>query len=200
MTVSRNIRFFLNDAKLIAQTTAIAYGKALMYRDVLAPAIKTGSADYCLSLDNNFPENSTAGPAVKRNNIILKSFDDLIAIELIAVDCDVIPTNTIVETAVVGRAGTVKEFISAQDHKVNIKGIIISDSNDSFPLVEQIAFKKILETERRMQVESVYLNLWGITKLVYKSGSFKPSKKYVNAFEFKLQCVSDQDFSLYVEE
>ncbi len=198
--MNRNIRFFINENKLIAQTTAVSYGKARMYKELLNPAVKSGIADFYLSLDNKFPENSTAGPAVKRNNIILKSFDDLISIELIAVDVDVTPTNTIVETALIGRAGTVKEYISANDYKVNLSGMVISDSIDSFPLYEQIALKKILETEKTMQVESVYLNLWGITKLVYLNGSFKPSNKYVNAFDFKLQCVSDKDFSLYVEE
>lgn len=198
--MNRNIRFYLNEGKLIAQTTAIAYGKAQLYKAMLEPAVKSGIADFYLSLDNKFPENSTAGPSVKRNNIILKSFDDLVSIELIAVECDVTPSNTIVETPIIGHSGTVKEFVSAKDHKVNINGMIVSDSNDAFPLYEQIALKKILETEKTMQVESVYLSIWGITRLVYLSGSFKPSKKYVNAFDFKLQCVSDQDFSLYVED
>jgi len=198
--MNRTIRFILNEGKLITQTTAVAIAKAQAYKAVLEPVVKTGIADFSLSLDNKPSPNSTSGPGVKRNNIILRSFDGSIEIELIKVECDVVPSNTIVETPIVGRRGTVKEYISANDYKVNITGMIFSDSVDAFPLYEQIAFKKILDTERYLEVDSVYLGLFGITKLVYKSGSFKPNKKFVNAFDFKLNCVSDEDFSLYVEE
>ncbi len=198
--MNRNIRFILNEGKLIAQTTAVALAKAEVYKAVLKPMVKSGIADFNLSLDNKPSPFSTASSEVKRNNIILKSFDGSVEIELITAECDVVPSNTIVETPIIGKRGTVKEYISSNDYKVNISGMVFSDSANSFPLYEQIAFKKLLDTERYFEVDSVYLGLWGITKLVYKTGSFKPNKKFVNAFDFKLQCLSDEDFSLYVEE
>jgi len=144
--------------------------------------------------------HSTAGSDVKRNAVVLKSYDNSVEIELMVVDVKASPSNTIVRTALIGRQGTVKEFIQANDYKVSISGSVYTDSRDSFPLYELKALDKILKLEKQVQVANVFLQLLGITKLVFESGDYIPSKKHVNAFDFTLNFISDEDYDLYVEE
>jgi hypothetical protein len=194
------LRVSVNKALWIGQTTAVAQAKGLVYKAILDEAQKSGIADFALSLDNLPSSHSTAGSDVKRNAVVLKAYDNSVEIELMVVDVKASPSNTIVRTALIGRQGTVKEFIQANDYKVSISGSVYTDSRDSFPLYELKALDKILKLEKQVQVANVFLQLLGITKLVFESGDYMPSKKHVNAFDFTLNFISDEDYDLYVEE
>lgn len=194
------IRFILNRLEQIAQTTAVAQAKGRIYDAILKPAAVNGIADFYLSLDNSPSSHSTAGSAVKRNCVVLKSYDNTVEIEMMVVDVKANASNTIVKTAIVGRKGTIKEFIQANDYMVTIAGSIFSDSNDAFPLYELQALDKILKTEKQVLVANVFLQLLGITKLVFESGDYYANKKFVNAFDFSLNFSSDEDYDLYVQE
>lgn len=194
------LRFTLNKLEQVAQTTAVAQAKGRLYEVLLEPAIASGIADFYLSLDNSSSSHSTAGSGVKRNCVVLKSFDNLIEIEMMIVDVKASPSNTIVKTPLVGRPGTVKEHIQSNDYKVSITGSIFTDSKDAFPLYELQALDKIIRTEKQVQVANVFLQLLGITKLVFESGDYYANKKFVNAFDFSLNFSSDEDYDLYVEE
>ncbi len=194
------IRFTFNKALLTAQTTAVALAKARIYKTILHAHVNTGIADFALSLDNKPSSHSTAGSYVKRNNVVLKSYDGLTEIEFMVVDVKASPSNTIVKTPLVGRSGTVKEYIQANDYKVTITGSVYTDSHDSFPLYELQALDKILKTEKQVMVANIFLQLLGITKLVFESGDYYASKKHVNAFDFSLNFSSDEDYDLIIEE
>jgi hypothetical protein len=198
--MSSRLRVSVNKALWVGQTTAVAQAKGLVYKAILDEAQKSGIADFALSLDNQPSSHSTAGSDVKRNAVVLKSYDNAVEIELMVVDVKASPSNTIVRTALLGRPGSVKEFIQANDYKVSISGSVYTDSRDSFPLYELKALDKILKLEKQVQVANVFLQLLGITKLVFESGDYMPSKKHVNAFDFSLNFISDEDYDLYVEE
>ncbi|MDY0324189.1 MAG: DUF6046 domain-containing protein, partial [Candidatus Carbobacillus sp.] len=166
------------------------------------------SQDDLLSLDNRSSDYIGASNAVKRNNIILeaeeqsttKSIGQTLQIELIDVKIKVTQSNTIVSTALVNRRGSVKEYIQANDYKIYIKGSVIADSINAFPINEMVTLKKILELAGTVTVHSKYLELFGITKMALISVDYdQTTSNYANALSFIINFVSDEDYSFTID-
>ncbi len=206
------IRFSIRDKGLIDKAAQVGYNTGLarvkseLYERALKPSLLTADPDELLSLDNQPSEYVGASAAVKRSNIILEVDADLtttpdrvLRIELIDVKCRVNQSNTIVSTALVGRRGSVKEYIQANDYRVDIRGSVVANSQNAFPLEDVITLKKILATPGRIRVYSKLLQLFEITHMVYQSGDYdQDSARYVNAMPFSFQFLSDDDYELEV--
>ncbi|HQP04412.1 MAG TPA: DUF6046 domain-containing protein [Bacteroidales bacterium] len=123
----------------------------------------------------------------------------MLRIELLDVRCRVNQSNTIVSTALVGRKGTVKEYIQANDYRVDIRGSVVANSQNAFPIEDVITLKKILSTPGRIRIYSKYLQLFDITQVVYQSGDYdQDSARYMNHLPFSFQFLSDDDYELEV--
>lgn len=106
--------------------------------------------------------------------------------------------KTIVETAMVGRKGTVKELISVDDFDIEIAGVAmdkdfpdeaIAELNDLYNINEAVSLKCAL-TDIFLDEED---------KVVIKSIDFPAMKGYESVQAFKMSLVTDRNFELIVE-
>lgn len=106
--------------------------------------------------------------------------------------------KTIVETAMVGRKGTVKELISLDDFEIEIAGVALEDDfpdqtiaqlNDLYNINESISLKCAL-TDIFLDEED---------KVVIKSIDFPSMQGYEFTQAYKISLVTDRSFELIVE-
>lgn len=106
--------------------------------------------------------------------------------------------KTIVETAMVGRKGTVKELISVDDFEIEIAGVAmdvdfpdeaIDELNNLFNINESVPLKCALTDIFLSQDD----------KVVIKSIDFPAMKGYESVQFFKMSLVSDRSFELIIE-
>jgi hypothetical protein len=133
----------------------------------------------------------------RRNNIILR-LDNEYEIEFIDAKINVTKSNDIKATALVNRAGTVKERIQEKDYGLEIKGTLQAE-RDRFPWSEVYALNKILSAATNIEVASAYLELFDICKLAFKTANFNQSDRtYFNIVPFTLTFDSDSDYDFLV--
>jgi hypothetical protein len=138
---------------------------------------------------------------VPLNNIIMEDVNREVRVEFIDVKCKVIKENTIIETPVVSRDGTVKEFINAKDHDITLSGSVIANSAHNFPADDMKALIRLLSQKANFRVESAFLNFFEIRQMVFKQGTFdQNAAQYFNAMPFSLIFKSDMDYDFLVNE
>lgn len=109
----------------------------------------------------------------------------------------------IVSTALTGRDGTVKEYISEGDWNVNIllgiqavrDGVIA----DEYPGEELRKLREFLGEKKPLEVYSNFLDIFDITKLVIKSCSATQMTE-ANYQAVNISAVSDDDYEIYSNE
>lgn len=119
--------------------------------------------------------------------------------------------KTIVETALVGRQGTVKEEISVDDWEINVKGIIISPDMD-YPDVQVAELNQWFLSGESYKIINARTSLVfgdkdaltgglksGEEKVVFKSLRFPEVKGFKNMQAFECDLVSDIEFKLIIE-
>lgn len=109
----------------------------------------------------------------------------------------------IVSTGLVGRDGTVKEYINAGDWAVNIvvgvqalRGGVITDD---YPDEEMRRLCEFLEEKKTLEVYSAFLDIFDITKIVIKSYSATQATES-NYQAVSISAVSDEDYEIYSNE
>lgn len=109
----------------------------------------------------------------------------------------------IVSTGLVGRDGTVKEYINAGDWAVNIvvgvqalRGGVITDD---YPDEEMRRLCEFLEENKPLEVYSAFLDIFDITKIVIKSYSATQATES-NYQAVSISAVSDEDYEIYSNE
>lgn len=109
---------------------------------------------------------------------------------------DISQSKNIVTTAIQGRNGTVKEYISDGDYMINIKGVIASNSHQ-YPTDEVNKLIEICKVQDALKVASSFLQLFSIHSLVIQDYSF-PQGQIVNNQPFELRCLSDEPIELQI--
>lgn len=109
---------------------------------------------------------------------------------------DVNKSKHIVKSKVQGFDGTVKEFISDNDFMIRIRGVLTNDSRNDLPFDEVEALNQIVDRKVSLDVESQFLNLFGIYNLVITKAHFPASEKFVNVQPYVLDCISDREVEL----
>ncbi|MDD4700014.1 MAG: DUF6046 domain-containing protein [Oscillospiraceae bacterium] len=191
----------INTAYQAAQTTAVAVAKNAWYSVGLSASELATDNESLLSTSGAKSPYMSGGNDAVRNNIIFKSNDDSLMIQLVDVKINTTQSNTIVRTPLAGRRGTVKEYIQATDFAFDVSGSIISPVANAFPLDYLKSFIKLFSTERNINVENVLMNSFGVQKVVMDRYTIdQQSTKYVNTINFKLSLISDDDIELNVTE
>lgn len=119
--------------------------------------------------------------------------------------------KTIVETALVGRQGTIKEEISVDDWEINVKGIIVSPDMD-YPDKQVAELNQWFLSGESYKIINARTSLVfgdrdaasgglksGEEKVVFKSLKFPEVKGYRNMQAFECDLVSDIEFKLIIE-
>lgn len=106
----------------------------------------------------------------------------------------------IVCTDLVGRDGTVKEYINEGDWAVNIvvgvqavRGGVITDD---YPDEELRRLREFLDEKKPLEVHSTFLDIFDITKIVIKSYSATQMTE-ANYQAVSISAVSDEDYEIY---
>lgn len=108
--------------------------------------------------------------------------------------------HRIVSTALVGRDGTVKEYINAGDWSVNIVlGLQHTDGGviaDEWPGTEVRQVRKLLEAKEALRVHSEFLDALNIGRLVIRSYSARQMTE-ANYQVIEISAVSDEDYEIF---
>jgi len=126
----------------------------------------------------------------KGNNVPSQSLT--LDIALIEVNND----RNIVRTAVAGRNGTVKEYMSDGDYEVNIKGMLVSEYSNLPPAELLKAWRFITTCPEAVSIESNFLDYMEIFTVVINRPNIKQIEGTRNAVSFELDCYSDTPFEI----
>lgn len=111
---------------------------------------------------------------------------------------DVTQSKRIVETSIVGQEGTVKEFIAKGDYTITIRGIVINEKNQ-YPWEQLSELQRICAIDRDIEVDSEFLQLFGVFNLVIKEYNISREVGSINAQAYELTCVSDKPIELIID-
>ena len=106
---------------------------------------------------------------------------------------EVTNTRNIVTTAVSGRNGTVKEYMSDGDYEINIKGNLINPLANCHPEELLKALHEFCKSQVSIKVTSSLLYYLDIDSIVITKFNFKMVPGYRNVIDYELQCLSDLD-------
>lgn len=124
-----------------------------------------------------------------------------IAIEFDGVKIDVTRDNNIKEESIIKRSGTIKEYIQHKDYEVTISGTLRTINKLQFPISELRMLTQLLEEGKVFDVANVFIESFGISKLVMAKLEMKQSEmQYFNIMPFSLTMKSDTNYDFLVED
>lgn len=118
----------------------------------------------------------------------------------LAATCSVSRQNTIVSTPLVGRTGSVKEYVQAEDWKVDIS-VSIDGEQREYPSQKVQEILRFFEGSENFPytVQSDYLELFNINQLVVESKNLQQTT-HASRQEFSLSCVSDTPYEMIADD
>lgn len=189
-----------NMAKWIGKNTAIQYVKGGISGALLATLPELYLLDEFLSIDGMPSPYDTAPLTIARNVMVLSTQDDAVSLVFYDVLINVTQTNNIVETPLVKRTGSVKEFIQSEDYAINVQGSLIGLGRTGFPYDMLVDLIRLLKTPETLKVANKYLMAFDVANVVVKSVNFnQQQQKYMNAMPFNINLVSDENYELEIE-
>jgi hypothetical protein len=102
--------------------------------------------------------------------------------------------KNIVSTPVIGRNGSVHQYVSDGDYDIDIKGAIIEDTNELLNLAQ---LAEICKQNVPLKIYSDFLSLFGISNIIISSFKFNQKEGYEKLFICELQALSDNPINLY---
>jgi hypothetical protein len=103
---------------------------------------------------------------------------------------DVSQSKNIITTAITGRDGTIKEYISDGDYVINIKGALTTQGN-LYPLDDTRDLLAILRKKETLNIVSDYLRLFDIYNIVVTDYKFSQVEGFQNTQFFEINAISD---------
>lgn len=120
---------------------------------------------------------------------------------LIQVLATISRTKNIVKTAVQGRNGTVKEFISAGDFGITLQGAIFESNKTKYPVSEVKTLVQLLNAAESLKVVSPYINdVFDIHYLVVESYDMPLEAGFQHKQAFSIKAISDDIPELIIQE
>jgi hypothetical protein len=101
-------------------------------------------------------------------------------------------TRNIVRTAIPGRDGTVKEYVSDGDYLVSVQGAIVSEFPTVFPREDVDLLNRYCLSKQSVSVSSFFLDVFQITTVVIEDVKFLEKEGSRNEVPFELQMWSDR--------
>jgi len=189
-----------NQAKLIIQAFSLQLVKTT-FSNVPQPAAKQSEIgrDKEVSISKLgtpvFSNLSVQGSSYTKNGQTF-NFDNL---QIDTVLFQVTNKKNIVSTAVQGRDGTIKEYISDGDADINIKGVLTAPNN-TFPLDEFRALIKTMKAPVPLKVNSWYLNELGIYNIVVTEFDLIQEPGKYSQQAFNIMALSDTPIELNISK
>jgi hypothetical protein len=130
------------------------------------------------------------------------------SVQVTIVECviTVSQERNIVATAIQGRDGTVKEYVSDGDYSVEVSAALLpyaggnadggfENVEDRYPLSEMEDLLALLKAKEALDVQSDFLTLFGVESAVVKAYSFA-QETHSNRQAFTLSLLSDEPFEV----
>lgn len=108
-------------------------------------------------------------------------------------------TKAIVTTSIEGRNGTIKEFSNLGDYDISIKGVLIGDDGQ-YPERQVKALSDFESCPVAIGVTNEFFRYINVSKLVIKKINWKGKEGYQNLQAFELDCISDEQVALTLED
>lgn len=107
----------------------------------------------------------------------------------------------VTKTNVVGANGSVKQYINVGDYDIEIKGTFTSEIPDTRPDEQLRTLHKITSATNEVSVASGFLNLFGITTIVFDGQqTFPQDESQRDVIKFSLNCISETPFVIKVTQ
>lgn len=100
-------------------------------------------------------------------------------------------SKNIVKTPIMGRNGTVKEYISEGDYMIDIRGVIVGQYPEIFPRDEVRLLNELLSLPKAIPVACEFLQIFGIDSLVVEGFTIAQKLGSRNEVPFEIQALSD---------
>jgi Domain of unknown function (DUF6046) len=100
----------------------------------------------------------------------------------------------IVSTPIVGRNGSVHQYVSDGDYEIDIRGAIIEDTDGLLRLAE---LAEICQQNISLKIYSDFLSIFGISNIIINSFKFNQKEGYEKLFLCELHALSDNPINLY---
>jgi hypothetical protein len=117
---------------------------------------------------------------------------------------EVSQTRNIVTTAVQGRNGTVKEYISDGDYQISVNGVISTKYNNVAPFESDIAYVNsifsMLKANVSVPVACNFLDMFQINSMVIMDYKLNQIEGARNTIGFSMNCLSDEPFEIKYTE
>lgn len=126
----------------------------------------------------------------------LKQDDSDTGLRIDTVLMDISQQRNIVTTAVQGRNGTVKEYISDGDYQVTIRGILVEPEPYDYPAEQVRELLRLCRIQAAVQAVSPFLQLFQIYDLVVTDYRLPQIEGYQNMQPFEMTCISDTPIEL----
>jgi hypothetical protein len=106
-------------------------------------------------------------------------------------------TKNIVKTAIAGQNGTVKEFMSEGDFVINLKGVIVGDTANQRPDINQLnSLVAYLKAPVSLPVSCNFLNEWLISSVAVESYTVGQREGARNIIDVEINMLSDSTIEL----
>lgn len=156
--------------------------------------------------DEPIGESWLGTPVYDSLRILATSYEDangntveLPEIELQSALLVVTQAKNIVRTQMVGRNGTVKEYIADGDFEVSVEGAI-TGPDLVFPEDAVRDLHEVLRAPIALEVVSRHLNALDITRLVVVQYSFPQEQARFSSPRYQFSCLSDKPVELVIDE
>ncbi len=133
------------------------------------------------------------------SDVVLVSPDGSLMVELDAVLLEVTQKKRIVKTNIVGRNGSVKEYINEDDYVINIKGVLFAEKPDTIP-TQLEDLNKMARINDSVAAVSPFLDIFNIQNIVIESVKINQTEGKLNVISFDIASVSDVELSILVND
>ncbi|MEO0075643.1 MAG: DUF6046 domain-containing protein [candidate division WOR-3 bacterium] len=156
---------------------------------------------------NYFPRFDTGAKDIQRKSLLgTPVFSDMILkykdlqLTLDVVLCEVTQKKNIVSTNIVGRDGSVKEFINNADYDINIKGGFYAPMPNLVPIEEIQTLQKLISINDTLEVVSPFLDLFDVHRIVITESKINQQEGKLNTLLFDIKAKSDLELSIIIDE
>ncbi len=108
--------------------------------------------------------------------------------------------KNIVSTALQGRDGTIKEYISDGDYAITLDAAVINkDGTMQYPIEDLRKLKKLLKIKDALEIQSDLLEVFGIRSAVVSS-YFLTQETHSNRQSIQIQLLSDEPYEIKLKD
>lgn len=189
------------DFRIVLSSLGLQGLKPVVYRAFIGKQAKAGSSEKFPAQTDEYAAGNIRGdsPDIARKSWLgTPVFSDVnfpregkenIVLDTVLVE--VSQRKNIVTTAVQGRAGTIKEYISDGDYDVRLRGAIVTAGHNRYPDDRVRDLHDLLRQSEAIPVVANYLQLFDIYSLVVTDFSFSQNEGFQNVQNFEISCISD---------